>query len=152
MTNGISRLQLREDESGIGTHASTNRLDDFRDVNRVEAESEGSIIDSTESYSEEVENSWGVNQPDRDRHYWSVQVKKKLRDKFFPVQFRREAFTEYHNFKQSRVMLVEEFTSEFDHLRLCCDMVEEEEETIARYLAAPKPEITDVVHLQQYLS
>ncbi|GKF07709.1 hypothetical protein Tco_0041933, partial [Tanacetum coccineum] len=71
MTNEISRLQLREDESRIGTHASTNRLDDFRDVNRVEAKSEGSIIDSTESYSEEDENSWGVNQPDRDRHYWS---------------------------------------------------------------------------------
>ncbi|GJU08713.1 hypothetical protein Tco_1125143 [Tanacetum coccineum] len=30
-------------------------------------------------------------------------------------------------------MLVEEFTSEFDRLRLRCDVVEEEEETIARY-------------------
>nr|GEZ31931.1 reverse transcriptase domain-containing protein [Tanacetum cinerariifolium] len=45
------------------------RLDDFRDVNRVKEESEGSDIDSSESYSEEDENPWGVNQQDRDRCY-----------------------------------------------------------------------------------
>ena len=45
-------------------------------------------------------------------------------------------------------MLVEEFTNEFDRLRLRCDVVEEEEETIARYLAGLKPEITHVVCLQ----
>ena len=80
------------------------------------------------------------------------KMKKKLMAKFLPVQFRQEAFIEYHNFKQSGGMLVEEFTSEFDRLRLRCDVIEEEEETIARYLAALKPEIADVVHLQQYLS
>ncbi|GKC94625.1 putative CCCH-type zinc finger family protein, partial [Tanacetum coccineum] len=64
----------------------------------------------------------------------------------------QEAFIEYHNFKQSGATLVEEFTSEFDRLRLRCDVVEEEEETIARYLAALKPKITDVVQLQQYWS
>ncbi|GJV75820.1 reverse transcriptase domain-containing protein [Tanacetum coccineum] len=49
-------------------------------------------------------------------------------------------------------MLVEEFTNAFDRLRICCDVVEEEEETIARYLAGLKPEITHVVCLQQYWS
>ncbi|GJS33009.1 reverse transcriptase domain-containing protein [Tanacetum coccineum] len=63
------------------------------------------------------------------------KMKKKLMAKFLPVQFRQEAFIEYHNFKQSGGMLVKEFTSEFDHLRLHCDVVEEEEETIARYFA-----------------
>ncbi|GJX64115.1 hypothetical protein Tco_0298458, partial [Tanacetum coccineum] len=58
-------------------------------------------------------------------------MKKKLMAKFLPVQFRQEAFIEYHNFKQSGGMLVEEFTSEFDRLRLRCDVVGEEEETIA---------------------
>ncbi|GJX88764.1 putative reverse transcriptase domain, zinc finger, CCHC-type, aspartic peptidase domain protein [Tanacetum coccineum] len=45
------------------------RFDDFRDVNHAEEESEGSDTHSTESYNEEDENPWGVNQPDRDRHY-----------------------------------------------------------------------------------
>ncbi|GJX64116.1 hypothetical protein Tco_0298459, partial [Tanacetum coccineum] len=45
------------------------RFDDFRDVNRAEEESEGSDTHSTESYNEEDENPWGVNQPDRDRRY-----------------------------------------------------------------------------------
>ncbi|GJZ70531.1 gag-pol polyprotein [Tanacetum coccineum] len=76
-------------------------------------------------------------------------MKKKLMAKFLPVQY----WQEDHNFKQSGAMLVEEYTSEFDRLRLRCDVVEEEEETIARYLAAVKPEITDVVdQLQQYWS
>ncbi|GJT80165.1 reverse transcriptase domain-containing protein [Tanacetum coccineum] len=185
------------------------RFDDFHDVNRAEEESEGSDTHSTESYNEEDENPWGVNQPDRDRRYrpgryrsspnlgvkvdipnfegkshpddfidWLYivervfdiknlsdeqkgrkvhdyelgKMKKKLMAKFLPVQFQQKAFIEYHNFKQSVGMLVEEFTSEFDHLRLRCDVVEEDEETIARYLASQKPEIADVVHLLQYLS
>nr|GEV17079.1 putative RNA-directed DNA polymerase [Tanacetum cinerariifolium] len=37
-------------------------------------------------------------------------------------------------------------------VKLGCDVVEEEEETIARYLAALKPKITVVVQLQQYWS
>ncbi|PWA49561.1 hypothetical protein CTI12_AA478130 [Artemisia annua] len=77
---------------------------------------------------------------------WS-KMKKKLMAKFLPVQYRQEAFIEYHNYKQTSIS-VEEFTSEFDRLRLRCDVVEEEEETIARYLAALKPEIS----VQQYLS
>ncbi|GJW17682.1 RNA-directed DNA polymerase [Tanacetum coccineum] len=81
---------------------------------------------------------------------WS-KMKKKLMAKNLPVQYRQEAFIEYHNYKQTSIS-VEEFTSEFDRLRLRCDVVEEDEETIARYLAALKPEISDVVQLQQYWS
>ncbi|GJV24014.1 reverse transcriptase domain-containing protein [Tanacetum coccineum] len=57
---------------------------------------------------------------------WS-KIKKKLMANFLSVQFRQEAPIEYHNFKQSGAMLVEEFTSEFDRLRLRCDMVDEED-------------------------
>ncbi|GJY76131.1 reverse transcriptase domain-containing protein [Tanacetum coccineum] len=80
------------------------------------------------------------------------KLKKKLMAKNLSVQYRQEAFIEYHNFKQSRATLVEEFTSKFDCLRLRCDVVEDEKEIIARYLAALKLEITDVVQLQQYWS
>nr|GEV55749.1 NBS-containing resistance-like protein [Tanacetum cinerariifolium] len=45
------------------------RLDDFRDADRDEEESEGSDIDSTESNDEEDENRWGVHCPNIDRHY-----------------------------------------------------------------------------------
>ncbi|GJW97046.1 reverse transcriptase domain-containing protein [Tanacetum coccineum] len=45
------------------------------------------------------------------------KMKKKLMAKFLPAQYRQEAFIEYHNFKQSGGMLVEEFTNEFDRLR-----------------------------------
>nr|GEW69470.1 hypothetical protein [Tanacetum cinerariifolium] len=159
------------------------RLDDFRDVNRVKEESKGSDIDSTESYSEEDENLWGVNQPDRDRcyrpgHYrsspnlgvkvdipnfegkshsgdfidWLYTIERVFDIKNLRDEQKQEAIIEYHNFKQSGGMLVEEFASEFDRLRLCCDVVVEEEEKIACYLASLKPKIADVVHLQQYLS
>ncbi|PWA45919.1 Gag-pol polyprotein-like protein [Artemisia annua] len=190
-------------------HDQTARLNDFRDADRDEEESEGSDIDSTESINEEGENPWGVNRPDRDRRFRSgrynasqnldvkvdipdfegkshpdefidwlytvervfdiknlryeqkvklvaikfkkndsiwwehiikqrnregkpkivswEKMKKKLMAKFLPVQYRQEAFIEYHNFKQVGGMLVEEFTNEFDRLRLRCDVVEEDE-------------------------
>nr|GEX46065.1 hypothetical protein [Tanacetum cinerariifolium] len=68
------------------------------------------------------------------------------------LNFEGKMLIQYHKFKQSGGMLVEEFTNEFDRLRLCCDMVEEEEETIDHYLVGLKSKITDVVCLQQYCS
>ena len=49
-------------------------------------------------------------------------------------------------------MSVEDFTGEFDRLRMRCDVDEEDEQTLARYLASLRPEIADVVHLQQFWS
>ncbi|GKC93244.1 RNA-directed DNA polymerase [Tanacetum coccineum] len=123
------------------------RLENFRDVDRDDEGSQGSDIDSTESNNEEDENPKG-----KPKIVSWEKMKKKLMAKFLPVQYKQEAFIEYHNFKQSGGMLVKEFTNEFDRLRLRCDVVEEEEETIAHYLTGLKPEITDVVCLQQYWS
>nr|GEW22542.1 hypothetical protein [Tanacetum cinerariifolium] len=153
------------------------RLDDFRDADRDEEESEGSDIDSTESNDEEDENRWGVHRPNIDRHYrpghynssQNLGVKvdvPNFEGKSHPYDFIDWLYTvermfdiknlsdeqKYHNFKQSGGMLVDEFTSGFDRLRLCYDVVEEEEETIARYLALIKPKISNVVQLQQYWS
>ena len=47
-------------------------------------------------------------------------------------------------------MSVEEVINEFDRLRMRCDVVEEEEQVIARFLGILKPEISDVVQLQPY--
>ena len=71
---------------------------------------------------------------------------------FLPVHYKQEAFIEYHNFRQGTSMSVEDFTGEFDRLRMRCDVDEEDEQTLARYLASLRPEIADVVHLQQFWS
>ena len=50
----------------------------------------------------------------------------------------------FHNFKQ-RELSVEEYTAEFDHLMICCDVVKQEEQMIARYLGGLRVEISDAV-------
>lgn len=47
-------------------------------------------------------------------------------------------------------MLVKEVIHEFDRLRLCCDVVEEEEHVIAGFLGVLKLEIYECSFLQPY--
>ncbi|XP_042009226.1 uncharacterized protein LOC121757810 [Salvia splendens] len=77
------------------------------------------------------------------------KMKKLLRQKFHPSHFRQEAFIEYHGCRHGDLS-VEDFTNEFDRLKMSCDVDEEDEQTIARYFGALRPEIADVVQLQQY--
>ncbi|KAJ9557876.1 LOW QUALITY PROTEIN: hypothetical protein OSB04_012490 [Centaurea solstitialis] len=79
------------------------------------------------------------------------KMKKLLREKFLPPNFRQEAFLEYHNLSQ-RSTTVEELICEFDRLRMRCGAEEEEEQIIARFLGALRPEIVDIVRLQPYWS
>ncbi|XP_071714018.1 uncharacterized protein [Rutidosis leptorrhynchoides] len=77
------------------------------------------------------------------------KMKKLLRRKFLPKNFKQEAFVEYHNLQQ-RSLSVEEVIQEFEQLRMRCDAKEEDEQVIARFLGVLNPEIADVVSLQQY--
>jgi Retrotransposon gag protein len=79
------------------------------------------------------------------------KMKKNLMAKFLPAQYRYEAFIEYHNLKQ-KTLILEQYTNEFDISRMRCDVVEEDEQIVARYLAGLKPELSDVLYLQQYYS
>ncbi|XP_022011578.1 uncharacterized protein LOC110911283 [Helianthus annuus] len=79
------------------------------------------------------------------------KMKKLLREKFLPPNFRQEAFLEYHNISK-RSTTVEELICEFDRLRMRCAVEEEEEQIIARFSGALRPEIADVVQLQPYWS
>ncbi|XP_071708618.1 uncharacterized protein [Rutidosis leptorrhynchoides] len=79
------------------------------------------------------------------------KMKKLLRAKFLPENYRQESFLEYHNLRK-RTQSVEEIIQEFERLRMRCDVQEEEEQTIARFLGVLKPEIADVVNLQPYWS
>ncbi|XP_022023527.1 uncharacterized protein LOC110923773 [Helianthus annuus] len=61
----------------------------------------------------------------------------------------KEAFLEYHNLSQ-RVSTVEDLIADFDRLRMRCGAEEEEEQIIAHFLGALRPDIADVVQLQPY--
>lgn len=76
-------------------------------------------------------------------------MRKILKEKFLPPNFRQETFLEYHNVSQ-RSTTVEELIGEFDILRLRCGVEEEEELVIACFLGALKLEIADLVRLQPY--
>ncbi|KAJ0589753.1 putative nucleotidyltransferase, Ribonuclease H [Helianthus annuus] len=79
------------------------------------------------------------------------KMKKLLREKFLPINYRQEAFLEYHNLSQ-RTSSVEELISEFDRLRMRCGAEEEEEQVIARFLGALRSDVSDMVQLQPYWS
>uniref|UniRef100_A0A2N9EKX8 CCHC-type domain-containing protein n=1 Tax=Fagus sylvatica TaxID=28930 RepID=A0A2N9EKX8_FAGSY len=76
-------------------------------------------------------------------------MKRELKRKYLPDYYKQDAFMKFHNFKQ-RELSVEEYTVEFDHLMIRCDVVEKEEQMIACYLDGLRVEISDVVHLQPY--
>ncbi|GJY25954.1 reverse transcriptase domain-containing protein [Tanacetum coccineum] len=76
-------------------------------------------------------------------------MKKLMKAKFLPENHRQEAFLDYHNLSQQN-MTVEEVINEFNKLRMRYDVVEEEEQVVARFLGVLKPEIAYIVSLQPY--
>uniref|UniRef100_A0A2N9GVR3 Retrotransposon gag domain-containing protein n=1 Tax=Fagus sylvatica TaxID=28930 RepID=A0A2N9GVR3_FAGSY len=85
----------------------------------------------------------------RERITTWAKMKRELKRKYLPNHYKQDAFMKFHNFKQ-RELSVEEYTAEFDHLMIRCDVVEQEEQMIARYLGGLRVEISDVVQLQPY--
>ncbi|GKA57705.1 putative CCCH-type zinc finger family protein [Tanacetum coccineum] len=77
------------------------------------------------------------------------KMKRELKRRFLPENYRQDSFLKFHNLKQQDKS-AEEYTSEFDHLMIKCDIVEPEEQTIARYLGGLWSEISNVVQLQPY--
>ncbi|GJS16697.1 RNA-directed DNA polymerase [Tanacetum coccineum] len=71
-------------------------------------------------------------------------MKKLMKAKFLPKNHRQEAFLEYHNMSQQN-MTVEEVINEFDKLFMRCDVVEEEEQVIVRFLGVLTSEIADII-------
>ena len=52
-----------------------------------------------------------------------AKMKRELKRKYLPDHYKQDAFMKFHNFKR-RELFVEEYTVEFDHLMICCDVVE----------------------------
>lgn len=80
----------------------------------------------------------------------------ELKTIFFPNNYRQDKFLKFHNLKQKNLSIeeytakFEECTAEFEQLMMKCDIVEPEEQTIARYLGGLKMEVGNVVQLQLY--
>ena len=69
-----------------------------------------------------------------------VKMKKELKRKFLPTDYKQNTYLDLHNLKQKE-MTVEEYTTAFDHAMIKCDVSEADEHPIARYLGGLRPEI-----------
>nr|GEX70583.1 reverse transcriptase domain-containing protein [Tanacetum cinerariifolium] len=64
--------------------------------------------------------------------------------KFLPVTHKQDSYVEFHTLKQQTLM-VEEFITEFERVRMRCGIEENEEQTIARFLSSLHTDIFDVL-------
>ncbi|PKI73972.1 hypothetical protein CRG98_005589 [Punica granatum] len=62
-------------------------------------------------------------------------MKRELKKKFLPASYKQDIFSRLYNFKQEE-LTIKEYTAEFEHLMMKCDIVEPEEQTIARMFAS----------------
>jgi len=76
-------------------------------------------------------------------------MRKALKKKYLLDHYRQDAFLKFHNFRQNDLS-VEEYTAEFDHSMMRCDIVEPEEQMVARYLGGLRLKISNIVKLQPY--
>nr|GEU44064.1 reverse transcriptase domain-containing protein [Tanacetum cinerariifolium] len=66
--------------------------------------------------------------------------------RFLPVTHKQDPYVEFHTLKQQTLM-VEEFIAEFERVRMCYGVEENEEQTIACFLGSLRTDISDVLTL-----
>jgi len=76
-------------------------------------------------------------------------MKKKLKPEFLLDHYLQDKFLKLHNLRQG-TKSVEEYTREFKHLLLKCDLREDKTQTLARYLAGLDKKIAHVMELHPY--
>ncbi|GKB87773.1 hypothetical protein Tco_0960045 [Tanacetum coccineum] len=64
---------------------------------------------------------------------------------------KHDCFLKLYNLKQKELSM-EDYTVEFDHLMIKCDVVEPEKQIIARYLGGLRANISNILELQPYWS
>ena len=77
------------------------------------------------------------------------KMRDKLKRRFLPPNYIQSNYALLHHLTQGS-MSVEEYTREFEKLMIKCDLQEEEEQTIVRYLGGLSPKYSQVVELQAY--
>nr|GEZ24904.1 hypothetical protein [Tanacetum cinerariifolium] len=101
-----------------------------------------------EEYDNPFGSSYASDSGRKTIRTWE-KMKRELKRRFLLENYRQDSFLKFHNLKQQDKS-AEEYTSEFDHLMIKCDIVELEEQTIACYLGGLQSEISNVVQLQPY--
>ena len=79
------------------------------------------------------------------------KMKKELKRKYLPIDYKQEIYHKLHNLKQKELS-VDEYMTAFDHLMMQGELVELEEQSIARYIGGLKCDIANMLQLQRYLS
>ena len=74
------------------------------------------------------------------------KMKKELQRKYLPFHYRQDIFLKIQNLKQQN-LIVEEYSAEFENLMIKGDLQEAEEQSIPRYLAGLRFEISKTVQL-----
>jgi len=77
------------------------------------------------------------------------KMKEKLKAKFLAPHYLQDNYTKLHNLRQESKS-VEEYTREFEKLVMICNLRENEDQTIVRYLGGLNDPIRNVVKLQYY--
>ena len=77
------------------------------------------------------------------------KMKKELKRKYLPFNYRQDIFLKIQNLKQQN-LTVEEYSTEFENLMIKGDLQEAEEQSIARYLSGLRFKISRMVQLQPY--
>ncbi|GKA88712.1 hypothetical protein Tco_0810476 [Tanacetum coccineum] len=146
----IERLQQRIRE-----------LEFQQDERNEETESNSVVWD--DGVRVEIPEFTGIAQPDEfidwistvERVFDLRDIPDNLKVKVVAIKLRnyaslwQNAFFEYHSLMQNSSSL-EQFIADFDRLRMRCGADEDEEQVIARFLGALRPDIADIVQLQQF--
>nr|GEZ96397.1 reverse transcriptase domain-containing protein [Tanacetum cinerariifolium] len=133
-------------------------LDQMLNNVRLEVEEESEIslellsfvVDAAKDFKENMLSDYCCQDKlmlsDRDDRYGDDPIRSlglKIEILEFTENHRQEVFLDYHNMSQQN-MTMEEVINVFDKLCMRCDVVEEEEQVIARFLGVLKLEITDI--------
>lgn len=80
-----------------------------------------------------------------------AELKLKLRRKFVPRNYRQDMFLKLNNLRQNNLS-IEQYMNEFDKLSIACDIKDEEEQRIARFVSGLNYNIRKKVELQTLYS
>ena len=76
-------------------------------------------------------------------------MKGKLKEKFLPSHYLQEHVFRLHQLKKGSLS-VEEYIREFEQLLIKCDLKEDKEQTLVRYLSGLHERISHVIELHPY--
>ena len=74
-------------------------------------------------------------------------MKKELKHKHLPIDYKQEIYHKLYNLNQKELS-VDKYMAAFDYLMMQRELVEPEEQSIARYIGGLRYDIANVLQLQ----